>query len=1125
MRARTAGVIALALSVASLGTPSPAASIPFGRDHDVARWRALAGAPAGRSLPLTAGAGASAHASGRIAPLSVPDGSGGLYIAWADGRDGAADVYLQHVTNTGAVEAGWPADGLTVCDAPGSQVEPVIMPDGSNGVIVAWLDFRNDDSPFDPDGYAQRFTSTGTRLWGINGLKVIANMSSVNAAVAPDGTGGIVVGWTAMGASDVDVYSLRIDGTGNVATGWSAAGNLVCDATGDQANADIAPDGSGGAVLSWEDTRNGTTHLYAQRMNSAGVAQWAANGIQIDASASGITQGGLVSDGGTGAGAFWVDVGAIGDKALAQYLNSAGTAQWTAGGIPVPGSSTLNTHIGAVANSSSWVLYWDEVPGGINSVRGQRLDWTGAAQWGAPGVSVVSVAFATPNITDVVLESGGNAYFLWEDSRGAPSSQINVPDIYAQRITAAGVTSWTANGLAVSMNAGGQYMPTGAPDGSGGLLLAWVDQIEYDPDIYAQRLNSAGVAQFLANGIPVYSNPGVQIGDRVIATNDGGALVFYNQKQGGNYNIRARKVDATGAGVGSSTSICSAINHQILSAAIDDGSGGAIVVWLDYRSGVAGDIYAQRVDINGTPLWTADGVPICTAARLQSPPSMVSDGLGGAILAWQDNRNAGNSDIYAQRIDASGTVQWAANGVAVCNEASSQKGAVIASDGANGAIVAWEDSRTFLSPAIYAQRLNSAGVAQWTANGLAIATFSYTSSPSVSDAVSGASNDAIVLINETKINSITGNITTALRAQKVDGSGTPQWGSLGTVVCDVSFWLTREHIVDDGAGGAYVGWSDARTLIYDIYLQLLNSAGTPQWTANGQVICNAIDAQLLAGLTRDSGGDAYLTWYDERNSFSDIYAQRVNNAGTAQWTANGVQVCGAPRGQYFASIAPWKSASPPREFIAWTDNRAGDQRFIYMQRLDGSGVGLWTSDGIVGTTLAMVSATADQDRVRVQWFSPATIAATVERRTTQGEWQPVGSVTSDGTGMITFEDRDITPGARYGYRLSYVNQGQQAFAGEVWVDVPGSLSLAIEGVRPNPAVGAPVVWFTLPGTDPAKLELIDIAGRQVYAQELSGLPAGRQALRLDRAVPASGLYFFRLTQDGRSVSARATFLK
>jgi len=256
MRARTAGVIALALSVASLGTPSPAASIPFGRDHDVARWRALAGAPAGRSLPLTAGAGASAHASGRIAPLSVPDGSGGLYIAWADGRDGAADVYLQHVTNTGAVEAGWPADGLTVCDAPGSQVEPVIMPDGSNGVIVAWLDFRNDDSPFDPDGYAQRFTSTGTRLWGINGLKVIANMSSVNAAVAPDGTGGIVVGWTAMGASDVDVYSLRIDGTGNVATGWSAAGNLVCDATGDQANADIAPDGSGGAAAPRTCTRN-----------------------------------------------------------------------------------------------------------------------------------------------------------------------------------------------------------------------------------------------------------------------------------------------------------------------------------------------------------------------------------------------------------------------------------------------------------------------------------------------------------------------------------------------------------------------------------------------------------------------------------------------------------------------------------------------------------------------------------------------------------------------------------------------------------------------------------------------------------------------------------------------------
>ena len=80
-------------------------------------------------------------------------------------------------------------------------------------------------------------------------------------------------------------------------------------------------------------------------------------------------------------------------------------------------------------------------------------------------------------------------------------------------------------------------------------------------------------------------------------------------------------------------------------------------------------------------------------------------------------------------------------------------------------------------------------------------------------------------------------------------------------------------------------------------------------------------------------------------------------------------------------------------------------------------------------------------------------------------------------------------------------------------------------MRPNPAVRDLIVSFTLPGNDPAKLELIDIAGRQVFARELSGFAAGRHSLSLTERVPASGVYFMRLTQNGRSVSARAAILR
>ena len=51
-----------------------------------------------------------------------------------------------------------------------------------------------------------------------------------------------------------------------------------------------------------------------------------------------------------------------------------------------------------------------------------------------------------------------------------------------------------------------------------------------------------------------------------------------------------------------------------------DGAGGAIIVWADERWGTADvDIYAQRIDGSGSPLWAANGAPVCTASSTTSP--------------------------------------------------------------------------------------------------------------------------------------------------------------------------------------------------------------------------------------------------------------------------------------------------------------------------------------------------------------------------------------------------------------------------------------------------------------------------------------------------------------------------
>src|SRR5262249_51400896 len=86
---------------------------------------------------------------------------------------------------------------------------------------------------------------------------------------------------------------------------------------------------------------------------------------------------------------------------------------------------------------------------------------------------------------------------------------------------------------------------------------------------------------------------------------------------------------------------------------------------------VASMLAASAVGLPRTGLaaWPHDpnngNVGLCTFKYDQANPVIVSDGAGGAIVAWQDFRNAGDYDIYVQRVNAAGVPQWTANGVAL----------------------------------------------------------------------------------------------------------------------------------------------------------------------------------------------------------------------------------------------------------------------------------------------------------------------------------------------------------------------------------------------------------------------------------------------------------------------------
>src|SRR5207249_3924504 len=133
-----------------------------------------------RAGALAAGAGPAQGTS-----VSVGDGAGGTYVAWADSRDGSWDIYLLRVTNSGAVAAGWPASGLAVCTATSYQLQPALIPGGSNGVIVTWWDQRNGYHPI--EGWAQRVSAAGATQWTTDGVRYIDDVNLL-PALSADGT-------------------------------------------------------------------------------------------------------------------------------------------------------------------------------------------------------------------------------------------------------------------------------------------------------------------------------------------------------------------------------------------------------------------------------------------------------------------------------------------------------------------------------------------------------------------------------------------------------------------------------------------------------------------------------------------------------------------------------------------------------------------------------------------------------------------------------------------------------------------------------------------------------------------------------------------------------------------------
>ena len=427
------------------------------------------------------------------------------------------------------------------------------------------------------------------------------------------------------------------------------------------------------------------------------AAQWQLNGVPAWTKSNASGWPIVLSEGIEGTIVVWEheDDSAGGADITAQRFDRLGNKLWGADGIAVASASGDEPLADAVSDGQGGVIVAWTREAGNGNVFVQWYDAAGVPRFAGYGLAVANTA-ATEEAQALSLLNGDTFAVAWTTNAAGDD------DVYVQKYNISGSAQWIAGGRLVCNATNDQRNVVMKPDGTNGVILAWEDVRNGTAyNMYGQRVGQNGVPVWLANGALLM---GVSLIDtqrnaQIVPIGDGGAIFAWERETfSGGTILHANQRSATGVeewGLGP-YNLDSSSDLILHTRAVSDGVGGAIIVW-SVQTGSDWDIYGTRIQSDGITLW---GGALLNTTDLELQPSLAPDGNSGALLTWQ---NYNSSDIYARRIDGTGASLWASD-VPVCSTPEWQQGASPSRGACGDFYVGWNDSR---ANDIYAQRIEN----------------------------------------------------------------------------------------------------------------------------------------------------------------------------------------------------------------------------------------------------------------------------------------------------------------------------------------------------------------------------------------------------------------------------------
>jgi hypothetical protein len=392
---------------------------------------------------------------------------------------------------------------------------------------------------------------------------------------------------------------------------------------------------------------------------------------------------------------------------------------------------------------------------------------------------------------------------------------------------------------------------------------------------------------------------------------------------------------------------------EVIPKIVTTPDGGCYVSWWDNTSGNY-DVYAQRLNGIGEIQWAENGLLIShhTQDTWLTDYDMALDSAGYAIIAVNDIRNSADRDIFAYRISPNGDFAWGPDGLAISTGSGFTPDPVIVVTSDGNIVFAWQQGD--VTSVINIRKVRTDGSDFWDPP---IITLTHTYSLSI-PRLAAAENDGFIL-QYLQAQGSQYYSPKYLLAQKYDANGVAQWPGNGVTISNAGGFgpQMRPDITSDETDGAYSYWySGPVSTNLHAFAQHISASGSMLWTANGvQLSTNSGQVQFQPALVRVPGTSDVMAFYEVANSDQNIFGlggQKLDSTGARQWGSGGIIY--RPLGNKFVMM----NDAVPQEggaIAIFLESPLNDLSHEYMKalRVDGSGAQIWDPSPIdMGATLS-----------------------------------------------------------------------------------------------------------------------------------------------------------------------------